>query len=348
MFCKSSVLFSFVLLFLVGCTDSTPTKAEEVKTDVVKTSISKDAKTILIIGSGPAGLTAGIYSARAQFNTIVIDGSIPGGLLTTTPLIENWPGYENISGIELMDKIRKHAEGEGVVFVQDIVTKVDFSKTSYVVEVMSGKTFNPDAVIIATGAAHKHIGCLGEKEYSGKGVSYCATCDAPFFRNKDVVVVGGGNTALIEAHYLSRFAEHVTIVHTSPKFHVNDPIKDIVENTKNISIVHSAYVKEIKGDGNKVTGIEIENKFNKKRSEIKASGVFVAIGFNPNTSLFKDQIKLDKFGYVFSKIGSTASSVSGVFSGGDVSHFKYKQGIVAAGDGCRAALDAIHYLDTQR
>ena len=136
-------------------------------------------------------------------NTIIIDGSTPGGLLTTTPLVENWPGYESISGMGLMDKIRKHAESEGVVFVPDVVTKVDFSKATYVVETMGGKTFNPDAVIIATGAAHKHIGCLGEKEYSGKGVSYCATCDAPFFRNKDVVVVGGGNTALIEAHHLS-------------------------------------------------------------------------------------------------------------------------------------------------
>ncbi|MCK4517432.1 thioredoxin-disulfide reductase [Candidatus Babeliales bacterium] len=329
---KQTFAVSFIfLLSLVACISTKPNG-------------EKFSYQQIIIGSGPAGLTAGIYTARANFETLIIEGEMPGGLLTETPSVENWPGEQSIGGYDLMEKMREHAKHVGSTLLFDSVTSVDFSKTPYKIFTREGKTYTAQSVIIATGAARKKLGCPGEKEYWGKGVSGCATCDAPLYRDKTVVVVGGGNSALVEAHHLSRFAKKVTIVHTSSQFRVNDPIKDKVLSTPNINIIHSCYVDKIEGNGSSVTGIVLRDKETNRQQTLATDGVFVSVGFEPNTDIFKGQIDLDDRGYI--KVsGSTRTSKPGVFTAGDVSHQRYQQAIVAAGDGCRAALDSIVYLD---
>ncbi|MCF7800015.1 thioredoxin-disulfide reductase [Candidatus Babeliales bacterium] len=298
---------------------------------------------VIIIGSGPAGLTAGIYSARSGFDPILLAGNQPGGQLTTTTKVENWPGNTEIMGPQLMMNMQEHAKNYGCQILFDTVEKVDFSKKSYKIVTQDGAEYLSESVIIATGASHKKLNIPGEKEYWSKGVSVCATCDAPFFRDKHVVVVGGGNSAVQEADHIAKFATKVTVVHILDKLTANDPIKDKVLENPKISIIYNSTVKEIMGDDQKVTQVLIENQKDKKTETVKTDGVFIAIGMKPNTEIFKDQIDLDSYGFI-KQHENTQTNKKGVFAAGDVCDFIYRQAITAAGQGCMAALDCEKYL----
>lgn len=312
--------------------------------DVVK---ERTSYPVIIIGSGPAGLTAGVYTARAGVDTLIMQGNKLGGALADSPAVENWIGYTLISGYDLMEKMIDHAKHTGCTFAPHVVERVDFSQKPYKIFTNAGKTYEAGSVIIATGVARKQLNCPGEQEYWTKGVSVCATCDAPFYRGKKVIVVGGGNSALVEAHHLARFASEVVMVHRSAALRSVDAIKERVQKDPKIKILYNTQVKEIVGDDQGVTGVVIESKG--KREQIKADGVFVAIGFEPKTELFKGHIELDDAGYP-KVYESTRTSKPGVFICGDIANSgkrgKYRQAIVAAGQGCMAALDCIDYLDS--
>ncbi len=298
---------------------------------------------VIIIGSGPAGLTAGIYTARAKLDPILFEGNQPGGQLTTTTKVENWPGNIEVMGVKLMMDIKNHAQDCDCKIISETVTKVDFSTKPYKVFTQGGKEYEAESVIIATGASHKKLNIPGEKEYWSKGVSVCATCDAPFFKDKDVVVVGGGNSAVMEAEHLVHWAKKVTIVQISEKLSATDPIKDKVLQDPKIEVIYNSAVKEIKGDGQKVIELVIENKKEQKISTLKTDGVFVAIGMKPNTDIFKGQIGIDDWGYIVRE-ERTFTSKEGIFAAGDVADFRYQQAITASGEGCMAALDCGEYL----
>lgn len=298
---------------------------------------------LAIIGSGPAGLTAGVYASRAKLKTIVFEGNQPGGQLTTTTMVENWPGEASILGADLMDNMRNHAKKYGCVLAQKLITKVDLSSTPYKLYTEGNELIEADSLIISTGSSNKKLGCPGEADYFSKGVSTCATCDAPFYNNKEVIVVGGGNSAVTEAEHLLHFARKVTIVHILDKLTATDPIKDKVLNNPQASFMYNATVVEIQGDGQRVTHVVIENQNDKSRTTLQADGVFIAIGFTPNTALFKGQLDIDQYGYLTLK-GHTQTSKEGVFAAGDVADFVYRQAITSAGMGCMAALDAQRYL----
>ncbi|MCK4264844.1 thioredoxin-disulfide reductase [Candidatus Babeliales bacterium] len=302
---------------------------------------------LIILGSGPAGLTAGIYAARGKLSPLIIEGNKPGGQLTTTTYVENWPGEKKILGIELMEKIKKHAEHYGTTFLSDSVIKADLSKKPYTLTTEGGKTLSAESIIIATGASHKKLKAKGEDEYWGKGVTTCATCDAPFYQDKEVVIAGGGNTAVTEAAFLTRFAKKITIIQILDKLSANDPIRDEVEKDPKIEIILNSAIKEIKGDGKKINVVVIENQKTKESKTIPTSGVFVAIGFKPNTDIFKDQLDMDEFGYL-KIIDHTKTSKEGIFTAGDVSDYKYMQAVTSSGFGCMAALDCETYLQKQK
>lgn len=299
---------------------------------------------VAIIGSGPAGLTAGIYMSRARFSTIIFEGLQPGGQLTTTTSVENWPGNVSILGLDLMMNMRSHAEHYGCKLEMNQVVKVDFENKPYILHLDNGQNVKARSVIIATGSSHRKLGCIGENEYFAKGVSVCATCDAPFFKDKQVVVVGGGDSAVTEADHLTHFTKKLTLVHILDELTAKDPIKYKVIKHPNVEIIYNTAVKEIKGDGKKMTSVIIENQQDKSLKEISADGLFVAIGMIPNTAIFKDQVELDKYGYIVVK-NQTQTNKEGVFVAGDVADYKYRQAITAAGSGCMAALDCQSYLN---
>ena len=244
---------------------------------------------VIILGSGPAGLTAGVYTARANLKPLIINGKAPGGQLMTTTFVENWPGDISVMGPELMDRMKKHAEHYGATILDDTAVKVDLSKKPYTIVTESSKTLQTESIIIATGTSHKKLSIPGEKEYWGKGVTTCATCDGPFYKDKDVVIAGGGNTSVTEASVLTRFARKVTIVQILDQMTANDPIKDVVMKDPKVEVLLSSAIKEIKGDGQSINEIILENQKTKETYSLKVSGVFVAIGFTPNTGIFKDQ-----------------------------------------------------------
>jgi thioredoxin reductase (NADPH) len=299
---------------------------------------------VIIIGSGPGGLTAGIYTSRAMRDTLIFEGDSPGGLLVGNPTVQNWPGIKEISGFELMQEMRNHAKHAGCKLVSDYVTGVDFSKLPYKIFTRSGREYKTKAMIIAMGVQRRKINCPGESEYWHKGVSACATCDAPLFRGKKVVVVGGGATALTEAHHLSHFAKEVTVIHRSARFRTLDPIKYVIEKDENVIVKHNLLIEEIKGDGRRVTSVVVKDSLTEKISNIKTDGLFVAIGFDPNTKMFEGKIRLDERGYIQVFEGAQTSQ-EGVFAAGDIIHHDYQQAVVASGDGCRASLDCVKYLD---
>ncbi|MFH1461607.1 MAG: thioredoxin-disulfide reductase [bacterium] len=302
-----------------------------------------NTEKVIIIGSGPAGLTAGIYLGRAKFNPLLIEGMQPGGQLTTTTDVENWPGNKKVAGFKLMMDMKEHAKHSGCKIISDTVTKVDFSKIPYTIFTKSGKELKTESVIIATGASHKKLGIQGEQEYWAKGVSVCATCDAPFFQDKHVVVIGGGDSAVTEAEHISHIAKKVTLIHILEELTGKDPIKyKIMENPK-VEIIYNSVVKKIDGDGQKVTNIEIEHQKTGDKKIIQTDGVFIAIGMKPNTDFLKDQIELDNYGYIILK-SKTQTSKEGIFAAGDVADFTYKQAITSAGFGCMTALDSQKYL----
>ena len=300
----------------------------------------------LIIGSGPAGYTAAIYAARANMKPVLYQGIQPGGQLTTTTDVENFPGYpDGVSGPEMMIQLQKQAERFGTDIRNGWITKVDFSD-DLKLWVNDEKILVCDTIIISTGASAKYLGLESEKKYleTGGGVSACAVCDGFFYKNQEVVIVGGGDSACEEAHYLSKLCSKVTMLVRKDNFRASKIMQERVMKTKNIEILFNTSTVEVKGDGQLVSSILIKNNISGKLEEIPATGFFVAIGHKPNTDIFSPFIKMDETGYIINKPGSTKTNIEGVFVSGDASDHKYRQAITAAGTGCMAALDAERYL----
>lgn len=301
----------------------------------------------LIIGSGPAGYTAAIYAARANMFPVLYQGIQPGGQLTTTSEVENYPGYpDGITGPEMMIEFEKQAKRFGTDIRDGWVTKVDFSGEIHKVWVNETKEIHCDTVIISTGASAKYLGLPSEQKYLqlGGGVSACAICDGFFYRNQEVVIVGAGDSACEEAHYLSKLCKKVTMLVRRDAFRASKIMEARVRNTENIDILFNTETEEVLGDGQVVTGVKAKNKITGNIIEIPATGFFVAIGHQPNTEIFKDYLKLDSTGYIINKPGSSKTNIEGVFVSGDAADHVYRQAVTAAGTGCMAALDAERYL----
>jgi thioredoxin reductase (NADPH) len=300
-------------------------------------------RELIIIGGGPAGYTAALYAARADLEPLVIEGFAWGGQLMITSDVENYPGYpDGVMGPEMMSDFRRQAERFGAEYVTDDVTKVDFSQQPFKVWVGDDE-YAARAVIVATGASARWLGIESEEQHKGRGVSACATCDASFFREKDVYVVGGGDSAFEEALFLTKFADRVHLVHRRNEFRASRIMVDRAEANDKLDFVLSAEVVEILGD-DKVTGLRLRSTETGEDGEVTADGLFVAIGHDPNTALFLDQLEHDAAGYLVTKPRSTETNVPGVFAAGDVQDHTYRQAITAAGSGCMAALDAERFL----
>lgn len=305
---------------------------------------------LIILGSGPAGYTAAIYAARANLNPVVITGMQKGGQLTTTTEVENWPGgSEALQGPELMQQMEEHAQRFDTEIIFDHIHETDLSSRPIVLK--GSSTYTCDALIIATGASAQYLGLPSEEAFMGKGVSACATCDGFFYRNKKVAVIGGGNTAVEEALYLSNIAAEVTLVHRRDQLRSEKILQDkILEKSRsgNVNILWNHTLEEVLGDEAGVTGLKLSSTAGEGEQEIDVAGVFIAIGHKPNTDIFQDQLEM-KDGYIVIKSGlngeATSTSVPGVFAAGDVSDHIYRQAITSAGAGCMAALDAEKYLD---
>ncbi len=298
----------------------------------------------IVIGSGPAGYTAAIYLARAGLEPVCFEGAVTaGGALMNTTDVENFPGFpDGVMGPDLMDKLRSQAERFGTVFVTDDVTSVDLSESPKVVKV-GDETYTADAVVLAMGSAYRELGVPGEKELSGHGVSWCATCDGFFFREQDIVVVGGGDSALEEATFLTRFARSVTIVHRRDSLRASKIMQDRAFGMEKIRFVWDSEVVSANGDG-KLTSVTLRNLKTGETSDLEATGLFIAIGHDPRSDLVKGQIDLDDEGYVIVQGRTTSTNLDGVFAAGDLVDHTYQQAITAAGSGCAAALDAEKFL----
>lgn len=298
---------------------------------------------LIIIGSGPAGLTAGIYASRANLNPVIVEGTKPGGQLMGTTKVENWPGESSIMGPELMRKMREHAINAGCTFKSGDIVKVDFKKSPFTLITNKNETIQAQAVIIATGGTPKRLGVPGEDTYWGKGVTTCPVCDGAFYKNQPVVIVGGGDSAMEAASFMINFTKEITVIQISEKLSASAAMQKKVVDNPNIKIIYSSTVTEIKGDREKVTGVVIKNSKTGKTEELRTDAVFITIGLNPNTEPFKDQLELQKTGHI--KVnGKTKTSIPGIFAAGDVVDYVYRQAITSAGDGCMAALDAERYL----
>jgi thioredoxin reductase (NADPH) len=303
-----------------------------------------EVREVIIIGGGPAGYTAALYAARSNLNPLVIEGFAWGGQLMITSDVENYPGYpEGVLGPEMMNDFRRQAERFGAEFLTDDVTEVDFSEAPFGVST-SDEGFRAKAVIVATGANARQIGLESERTLQGRGVSYCAVCDAAFFREKEVVVVGGGDSAMEEAIFLTKFATNVTVVHRRGEFRASPIMLDRARANPKIEFLTPYVVEEALGEDNKLTGVRVANVETGAEQRLPADGLFVAIGHDPNTKLFVGQLDMDEAGYLVTRPGSTATNVEGVFAAGDVVDHTYRQAITAAGSGSMAALDAERWL----
>lgn len=301
---------------------------------------------VLIIGSGPAGLSAAIYAARASLNPVLIHGMQPGGQLTITTDVENYPGFaEVIQGPWLMQEMEKQAEKVGTKFVHDYVEKVDLSARPFRVYTGSGE-YITDSLIICTGAQAKWLGLKSEQDFQGFGVSGCATCDGFFYKGKDVVVIGGGNSAVEEAIYLTNHAKKVYVVHRRDEFKAEKILQDRLFKNEKISVIWDSALEEVVGTSSpkSVTGVKLKNVKTNEITNLTCDGVFIAIGHKPNTDLFKEQLRIDDDGYIITKPNSTKTSIDGVFAAGDVQDKIYRQAVTAAGTGCMAALEVEKFL----
>ena len=306
---------------------------------------------VLILGSGPAGYTAAIYAARAMLKPILVFGSEPGGQLTTTTDVENFPGYSKvIQGPWLMKEMKDQAKAVGTEMIQDHISKVDLSKKPFTATGDSGQVYTADSFIISTGAQARWLNLKSEQEYRGFGVSACATCDGFFFKEKKVAVVGGGNAAVEEAMFLTKFASKVKLIHRRNELRAEKMLQAKLKANKKIEIIWDSVVEEVLGTKNpkSVNGIKIKNVKTNKITDLKVDGLFIAIGHDPATSLFKDQLKMDKEGYIITKPDSTITNVPGVFAAGDVKDKIFRQAVTAAGMGCMSALEAEKYLSNSK
>ncbi len=302
---------------------------------------------VLILGSGPAGYTAAIYAARAMLKPIIVHGSQPGGQLTTTTDVENYPGYSKvIQGPWLMEEMKGQAEAVGTEMIQDHINKVDLSNKPFKATGDSGQVYTADSIIISTGAQARWLNLKSEEKFRGFGVSACATCDGFFFKNKEVAVVGGGNAAVEEAMFLTKFASKVKLIHRRNELRAEKMLQEKLKANKKIEIVWDSVVEEVIGSNEPkaVNAIKIKNVKDKKVKELKVDGLFIAIGHDPATSLFKDQLQMDKEGYLITKPDSTETNIKGVFAAGDVKDKIFRQAVTAAGMGCMSALEAEKYL----
>jgi len=301
---------------------------------------------LLIIGSGPAGLTAAIYAARAGLEPLVIEGLAPGGQLTTTTEVENFPGFpEGIQGPELMDRMRRQAERFGTAFITGEVTRADLSKRPLSIDVDGVGTITADALIIATGATAKYLGLPSEATFRGRGVSACATCDGFFYRGKRVAVVGGGDTALEEALYLTRFAKSVTVIHRRGELRASKYMQERAKKNPSLSFIWHSVVTEVLGTPKQgVTGLRLKDVRTGEERVLEVDGLFVAIGHEPSTGVFRGQLEIDEKGYIKVQPGTPRTSIEGVFAAGDVADPTYRQAVTAAGSGCMAAIEAERFL----
>jgi len=300
---------------------------------------------VIIVGSGPAGLTAAIYTARANLNPLILEGTQPGGQLTITTEVENYPGFaDGITGPVLMDEMRKQATRFGTVSKFEIVTDVDFSKKPFTVTA-ENKKYTADSVIIATGASARWLGIDSEKKFMGFGVSACATCDGFFFKDKKVIVVGGGDSAMEEATFLTKFATKVYIVHRREGLRASKIMVDKARKNEKIEFLLNKTIEEIKGEKS-VSSVMLKDTKSGELSEMKIDGIFMAIGHIPNTQIFADKIDSDESGYLITEPDSTRTNIEGVFACGDVQDKIYRQAVTAAGSGCMAAIDAERYLES--
>jgi thioredoxin reductase (NADPH) len=301
---------------------------------------------VIIIGSGPAGYTAGIYTSRAKLKTLIVSGTLPGGQLMTTSEVENYPGFPNgIFGPELMMNMRQQSERFGSNIVDDEVIRVDFSTRPFVVTSHS-ESYQAHSVLICTGATPRKLGILTEEQFAGRGVSYCATCDGPFFKGEDIIVVGGGDTALEEASFLTKFGRSVKIVHRRDSLRASKILQEKAFENPKIEFLWNRVVSTIEGE-KKIAAVVVRDVNNGFEQKLPAGGLFVAIGHEPNTGIFKGQIEMDDKGYIILK-NHTRTSVDGVFAAGDVHDYRYRQAITAGGYGCMAALDVEKWLTERK
>ncbi len=302
------------------------------------------SEKLIIIGTGPAGYTAALYAARAELKPLIFEGMEPGGQLMWTTDVENFPGFPaGVQGPELMRLMREQSERFGTRILGETVLSVDLSSRPFLVKTNAG-AYRAETLIISTGASAIWLNVPGEKEYKARGISACATCDGFFFKGKDILVVGGGDAAMEEANFLTKFAKSVRILVRSDILRASKIMQDRSEKNPQISFVWNTEVKEILGDGVRMTGVKVMNNKTNEMSEMKADGLFIAIGHKPNTGLFKGQLALDQKGYLVMRAGSTETDIPGVFVAGDAADWRYRQAVTAAGTGCMAALDAERFL----
>jgi thioredoxin reductase (NADPH) len=298
---------------------------------------------LIIIGSGPAGLTAAIYASRANLEPIIIDGDEPGGQLMKTTYVENWPGEKSILGPKLMMNMRDHAKHFGTQFIDGKITRVDFSKKPFTIVVNDKTELQAHAIIIATGATPKRLNVPGEDTYWGKGVTTCAICDGAFYPDKKVVIIGGGDTAMEDASFLKKFTKKITIIHILDKFTASHAMQQRVINDPDITVYYNSTVTEFHGDNQHLNAVTMTNQQTGEKTKLEVAGAFIAIGLSPNSAPFKNYIACDKWGFIEVN-DQTRTAIEGIFVAGDVHDYRYRQAITAAGAGCMAALDAERYL----